>query len=210
MQVVFIAFILIYAVVIHEVAHGWVAHLRGDPTAEQLGRLTLNPIPHIDLIGTLLVPALLLYMRYVYGGGFLFGWAKPVPVNPYLLRNPRRDMMLIGAAGPLSNMLMAIGLSGLAHSPFVLPGTVAYEVLFYGVLINLVLAFFNLIPIPPLDGSKIIMGLLSRDLALKYEGLERYGMLLFVILIVTGVAGYFVGPPVLLGLYLLGFDLNLL
>ncbi len=205
MQVVFIAFILIYAVVIHEVAHGWVAYLRGDPTAAQLGRLTLNPIPHIDPIGTLLVPGFLLYMRYVYGGGFLFGWAKPVPVNPYRLRNPKRDMMLIGAAGPLSNMLMALVLAGLAQSPLAEPGTMAYTVLFYGVLLNLVLASFNLIPVPPLDGSKIVMGLLSRELAIKYEGLERYGMILFVILIVSGVARYVIGPPVILGLYLLGF-----
>jgi Zn-dependent protease len=203
MQISFLfkAFVFLYAVVVHEAAHGWVAYQRGDPTAEQSGRLTLNPLPHIDPIGSILVPVLLLVSR----AGFLFGWARPVPVNPYLLRSPRKDMILISAAGPLSNMAMAVLLAGLAHSPLVLKETMAWDVLVFGVLINLILAFFNLIPVPPLDGSKIVMGLLSRDLALKYEGLERYGMLLFVILIMTGVAGYLVIPPVAFALYLLGF-----
>ena len=113
--------------------------------------------------------------------------------------------MLIGAAGPLSNMAMAVGLALLAHSPLVAPATMAWKVLEFGVTINLLLAFFNLIPVPPLDGSKVVTGLLPRGLAIRYEHLERYGMFLFVILIMTGVAAYVVVPPMALMLYVLGF-----
>ena len=200
MYIVFIAFIFVYAVVIHEVAHGWVAFHLGDSTAEQAGRLTLNPLPHIDPIGSIVVPAVF-YML----GGFPFGWAKPVPVNPYAFRDMRKGMLLVSLAGPLSNITMAIGIAGLAHSSFVVRGNMAWEVLEFGVMINLVLALFNLIPIPPLDGSKVLASILPRDLAAKFESLGRYGMILFVILIMSGAARFLIVPPLMFMMNFLGF-----
>ena len=205
MHIVFIAFIFLYAVVVHEVAHGWVAYRLGDPTAEQQGRLTLNPLPHIDPIGSILVPAALQDMHYKYGGGFLFGWAKPVPVNPYAFKDVRKGMLLVSLAGPLSNFAMAVGIAGLAHSPLVAKGTMAWGVLEFGVFINLLLMLFNLIPVPPLDGSKILTAILPRELAVRFESLERYGMILFMILIVSGVAGLIIDYPLTYMMYLLGF-----
>ena len=195
----FKAFLFVYAVVIHEVAHGWVADVRGDPTARLLGRITLNPLPHIDLMGSIFVPALLWIST-----GHPFGWAKPVPVNPYNLKKPSRDMMFVGIAGPASNVIMALGFAALIHSPLVSEGTMAWDVLFFGVIINLILAFFNLIPVPPLDGSRIVAGLLPRVLAAKYNGLARDGMIFFVILMLTGAIRYLVIPPLVLALWLLG------
>lgn len=168
---------LILSIVIHEVAHGYMAHWLGDPTARLAGRLTLNPLPHIDLFGSILLPLFLFYAN----AGFLFGWAKPVPYNPYNLQNQRWGELLVAAAGPGVNFILAfvfalsirLGLSVGAPDPFI-------EITSYVVYINLLLAFFNLIPIPPLDGSKVLAGLLPAPLEIKYralgEQLERYGL----------------------------------
>jgi len=163
MQLLFLV-VLVFAIIVHEVAHGYVALLLGDPTAEQEGRLTLNPIPHIDILGTLIIPGILL----LSGSGILFGWAKPVPYNPYNLKG-RYGEAMVAAAGPGINIAFAV-VFGLL---FRFGGTVLPESLLYLCLavvpVNLFLAFFNLIPIPPLDGSKILMTFLPTHLRLRFE-----------------------------------------
>ncbi len=190
---------LLFAIVIHEVAHGWMALRFGDPTARDAGRLTLNPIHHIDPIGTIVVPLLL----YFSNTGFLFGWAKPVPVNPYYLRNPKEDMMWVALAGPGANMLTAFGcgmilrmmnlLSGNLQTGSSLLGLFVTMVL-YGMIINLVLACFNLIPIPPLDGSKVLMRFLPPKYELYMMQLQGMGMFLLIGIIMIGNV---IGVPVL-------------
>jgi Zn-dependent protease len=199
---------LLFAVVAHEVAHGWVAEKRGDPTARVMGRLTLNPLVHIDPVGTVILPIILLLIQ----SPFLFGWAKPVPVNFANLRGGRRDMALVALSGPLTNLLLAAASAGLYH--FLLAGfergwiadgsalSWVAEPLFLmakiSLTFNLVLMAFNLIPILPLDGGRILVGLLPEALAVKLEPLERYGMLIFLLLI---------GIPTLRS-YLWGYFLN--
>ena len=193
--------ILLFSIVFHEVAHGRVALWRGDTTARDAGRLTLNPLPHIDIFGTILFPLLLILTR----SPVLFGWAKPVPVNPWRFREAKKDMALVGASGPASNLLLAVvaavvfkltmGLFGLDN-----PLTRA---LVFAVTINLVLAFFNLVPIPPLDGSRIVMGLLPDDLAVQYSRLERYGFLIIFGLLFLGFFRWALWPIVFRFLVLL-------
>ncbi len=178
-SILFKAFIFLYAVILHEVAHGWVAKWRGDSTAEVAGRLTLNPLVHVDVVGSLVVPALLFVISR---GTMVFGWARPVPVNPYNFPSPRRDMMMCAAAGPLSNILFALGLVFLVKIGLVIPGTMAWGPVVFGVLINAYLALFNLLPVPPLDGSKVVMGVLPSSLARRYASLEPYGFLLVVMI----------------------------
>lgn len=176
---IIIAFLL--SVVLHEVAHGWMAEKLGDPTARLKGRITLNPLPHIDILWTILLPAFLLLAR----SPIIFGAAKPVPINAFNLRNPKRDMMLIGAAGPVTNIVIASAaillFRFLKNSDFVPRYVLAFLAIL--VLINVVLAFFNLIPIPPLDGSHILVGLLPYKLALRIEMAKGYGFILLMLLI---------------------------
>ncbi len=168
---------LVVAIVFHEVAHGYVANLLGDPTAKERRRLSLNPLRHVDPMGTILVPGVL-----ALAGAPVFGWAKPVPVIKQRLRNPRYGMMAVAAAGPGTNFLLALvgavvlGLVGLGP---VETGDLLANGLFYFILINLFLAIFNLLPIPPFDGSHIVEGLLPPEWARQYEKLRPYGMLLF-------------------------------
>jgi Zn-dependent protease len=186
---------LLFAIVIHEVAHGWMASRFGDLTAKQAGRLTLNPIPHIDPIGTIVVPLLL----YFSNAGFLFGWAKPVPINPYNLRHPKNDLMWVSFAGPGANLLTALACGLVIRvirpvSGYLMPGSsfliTLTHMLIYGMIINLVLAFFNLIPLPPLDGSKILAGFLPPRYEYKMEQLERFGpFFLFGLILAAGFAG---------------------
>lgn len=177
---------LVPAIILHEYAHGWVANRLGDPTAKLLGRLTFNPLKHIDLVGSVIFPGLLLF-AYLSGWTrslLLFGWAKPVPVNFSRLRQPRRDMMLVAAAGPAINILLALLLALVLRSGL-LP-SVVNAVLFWAIQLNLVLAVFNMVPIPPLDGSRIISGLLPREAAILYNRLEPYGILFVLILLQLG------------------------
>jgi Zn-dependent protease len=182
-----VAIALVPAIILHEYAHGWTANRLGDPTAKLLGRLTLNPLKHIDPVGSIIIPGFLLF-AYLSGWTrslLLFGWAKPVPVNFARLRQPRRDMMLVAAAGPAINIVLAVLLAQMLRLGS-LP-SFAHAVLFWAVELNLVLAVFNMIPIPPLDGSRIISGLLPRDAAIVYNRLEPYGILFVLILLQLGL-----------------------
>jgi Zn-dependent protease len=193
--------ILIFSIIIHEIAHGRVALWRGDTTARDAGRLTLNPLPHIDIFGTILFPIFLILMRSPY----LLGWAKPVPVNPLRFREMKKDMALVGLSGPVSNFLLAIGFTiffRIARGTLGLEHTMT-QALFYGVSINLVLGFFNLIPIPPLDGSRVVMGILPDDLALKYSRIERFGFLIIFGLLYLGILRMVLFPIVGFFLFLL-------
>jgi len=184
--------IFIFAIIIHEVAHGWAAYKLGDSTAKYLGRLTLNPIPHIDPIGTLILPVLLMIMN----SPVVFGWAKPVPINFLGLRNPKKDIIYVGLAGPLANIIFAFILAAIfrlfpvAHNP------ILSEVIFLSILVNLILAAFNLIPIPPLDGSRILFGLLPTRLAVRYMAIEKYGFIILFVLLWLGFLDWFVNPMV--------------
>ena len=186
---------VIFAVTVHEVAHGLVAKQLGDNTAKAAGRLTLNPIKHIDPVGTILVPGILLLM-----GGFIFGWAKPVPVDFGRLRNPKRDMALVALAGPMANLLMAIGWALVIKASIWLGiASISMPLVYMGVagiMINLVLMVLNLLPLPPLDGGRIMVGLLPHAMAYKFSKIEPYGFMILVALLATGILSQVIGGPI--------------
>ncbi|MFP4081772.1 MAG: site-2 protease family protein [Candidatus Aminicenantes bacterium] len=211
-SIVISLFVLLFAITIHEAAHGWAAFKMGDPTAYSLGRITLNPLAHIDPFGTILLPLILVVV-----GAPPFGWAKPVPVNPLNLRNPRRDNLWISAAGPLSNLTTAaFAMAGIVFLK-IISSDVSYFlksfllgrgtlprgfhpleglalILFFGVLINTYLALFNLIPVPPLDGSGVLMGFLSEEAAEKYDRIRPFGFLIVLALIYLGLLELIIQP----------------
>ncbi len=180
----------IFAITLHEAAHGYAARYFGDPTAYQAGRISLNPIRHIDPIGTLLIPAVVLFAS---GGKFAFGWAKPVPVNFGMLRNPKRDMLWVAAAGPGANLFMAVLWALLFKFTAVMPvnyfSEPALRMAEGGIIINLVLMVLNLFPLPPLDGGRIAVSLLPHRLAYQFSRIEPYGMIILMVLLFTGVLG---------------------
>lgn len=188
---------VIFAITVHEVAHGWAALKFGDRTAQMLGRLTLNPIKHIDPIGTIVVPIALLIM-----GGFVFGWAKAVPVNTRNFKRPKHDMAWVALAGPASNILMAIGWALIAKIGYmVLPsneglGQFMIYSGFAGISINLILAVLNMIPLPPLDGSRILAAFLPPKLSYNYMRLEPYGFFILLGLMFLGVLSQLISPPI--------------
>jgi Zn-dependent protease len=187
---------IVFAITIHEVAHGWVARYFGDRTAEAQGRLSLNPIRHIDPIGTIVVPALMLWV-----GGFLFGWAKPVPVNPGYMRNPRGNMVWVSAAGPTVNLVMAIAWAAimLLAISFDLgtTGEWIFQMARIGIYINVLLAVFNMLPIPPLDGGQVLTNLLpAGPLSNALERIAPFGLFIVLALIFTGLLTPLIGPPI--------------
>jgi len=183
---------IILAITVHEAAHGYVARMFGDSTAWMLGRVTLNPLKHIDPIGTVLVPLATLFL-----GGILFGWARPVPVNFSNLRHPKRDMFWVAAAGPASNFVMALGWAivfGLAAGRGPLASAGLQYMCIVGVGINVALMVLNLLPILPLDGGRIAVSLLPHSVAVPFARTERFGFVIVIVLIVTGVLGIVIGP----------------
>ena len=189
---------VLLAITLHEAAHGYVARHFGDPTADLAGRISLNPLRHIDPVGTILVPAGILALSSLAGGGILFGWAKPVPVNFGRLRNPKADMLWVAAAGPFVNLLMAVGWAILftiaARSE---PGAYSVPMLKMadaGIQINAVLMVLNLLPIPPLDGGRIAVSLLPDRLAWQFARLEPFGFPILLVLLFTGILGEILWP----------------
>ena len=186
---------VLFAITVHEAAHGYVARYFGDDTAARAGRLSLNPLRHIDPVGTVIVPGVLLML-----GGFLFGWAKPVPVNFGRLRSPRRDMAIVAGAGPASNLLMTVIWVSLLWLYFAMgaaPGgwTLFRDMCVAGVTINLILMVLNLLPLPPLDGGRIAVGLLPDGLARPLASLERWGLIILIALLATGLLGKILQAP---------------
>ena len=188
---------VIFAVTVHEVAHGWVASRLGDQTAKSMGRLTLNPVKHIDPVGTILVPAIM-----YFASGFIFGWAKPVPVNWKNLGHPRRDMAIVAIAGPLANLLMLffwamsakiISLSG--NEPNYLTQLLLI-MCSIGIMINIVLMILNLFPILPLDGGRVLTAMLPRNLAMSFSRLEPYGLIILVALLFSGILWKILTPVI--------------
>jgi Zn-dependent protease len=215
-KIVIMAPPLIFAIVLHEVAHGWIANKLGDHTARDMGRLTLNPIPHIDLFGTIIMPLLLFFLT---NGRMVFGYAKPVPINPYNFKDPKKGMAISSIAGPSINIIMAISFSFLLR--VVMPAlagslpkqtwewiaTPLVAMFIVGVEINVVLGILNLVPIPPLDGSRIVYWLLPDTYAKAYYRLERYGLIILLLLMTTNILSRVIMPiiqPILM--LLLGGD----
>lgn len=199
---------ILFAIILHEVAHGWVADKRGDPTAKRMGRLTLNPLAHIDMVGTIIVPILLIISR----AGFVFGWAKPVPVNFSNLKRPKEDMILVAAAGPVTNLLLAAAcgflfrlvlslnpqLLAFMHGRGLPPGSGGENtflipvllMLMAGVKWNILLAIFNMIPIPPLDGGRVMVGLLPDRQSAMWSSLEPFGIFIVIFLVFLDPLGF--------------------
>jgi len=203
-QIAISALPILIAITFHEVAHGFVAYKLGDPTAKLSGRLTLNPFAHIDLWGTILMPLVLLILT---NGQFMFGYAKPVPINPSYFKRPRRDMALCSVAGPAANFLLAAGflivLKLLLTTPFgisddhaALVFTPLLLMMKAGVIMNIVFAAFNLLPVPPLDGGRVLMGLLPWRQAAMLEKIEPYGFLIILALVATGLSSYIIEPMI--------------
>jgi len=202
-KIVIMAPPLVFAIVLHEVAHGWVANRLGDHTARDRGRLTLNPVSHVDLFGTIIMPILLYLSTH---GKFVFGYAKPVPINPFNFKDPKKGMAFSSLAGPGVNLIMALSFAFFLR--VVLPNVEGFIprsewesiglpiilMLGYGVLINVGLALLNLIPVPPLDGSRIVYWLLPDTMASAYYRLERFGMLIILALFAFNILGYLIWP----------------
>ena len=186
---------VLLGITVHEVMHGFVARKLGDNTAFMLGRLTLNPLKHVDPVGTILIPGLLVLLQ----AGFLFGYAKPVPINWRNLHHPKRDMALVAAAGPISNLFMAIAWALLIRLGVLLgePGMPLIYMGVAGITINIILMVLNLLPLPPLDGGRIVAGVLPHQMALAYLRIEPYGFFILLALLFTGVLGQILFPLII-------------
>ncbi len=189
---------LLFAITLHEAAHGYVAYKLGDPTAKLLGRISFNPVKHIDMVGTIAMPLLIGIMTQF---SFIFGWAKPVPISPRNFKNPRRDSALVAIAGPTANFLMAMLWAGFMKLALYLNIDSSYAVLFLfltakaGIFINLILMLLNLLPIPPLDGSRFVAAIIPRKWDYYYQQIEPYGFIILIILLLTNTLSYILLPP---------------
>jgi Zn-dependent protease len=204
---------ILVAITFHEISHGYVASRLGDPTAKLLGRLTINPLAHIDLFGTIILPVMLFFLT---NGSFMFGYAKPVPINPMNFRNPRQGMAISAAAGPITNMILALVSALVFHLvlaplyslvPAAASETVVKPLLLMfqaSVVMNLVLAAFNMIPIPPLDGGRVLVGLLPHKQAIFFSKIEQFGFIIVLILIYTGISSLVIVPFISFFLRLFG------
>ena len=197
LKIVVSAVPILFAITVHEASHGYAAKYFGDLTAEKMGRISLNPLRHIDLIGTIILPAITLIV-----GGVLFGWAKPVPVNFANLRNPKKDMLWVAAAGPASNLVMAIAWGillgfvkrGLDAGAFPAATYLFIDMAYVGITINIVLMVINLLPMPPLDGGRIAVSLLPNNMAMQLSRVEQYGFIILIALMLMGVLGKILSP----------------
>ena len=200
---------VLFAITLHEAAHGYVARHFGDPTAEQAGRISLNPLRHIDLMGTIIVPLALLLVTRLMGGGLLFGWANPGPVTWGRLRRPKRDMLWVALAGPMSNLLMAIGWVLFLRAMLALdlitgPRDFWALMAHAGVQVNLILMALNLLPLPPLDGGRVVFSLLPPRLAWRYGRIEPYGFVILIVLMMLGWLWPLMLPLLKLGQWVVG------
>lgn len=182
--------ILIVSVILHEVAHGYTALRLGDPTAHYAGRLTLNPLKHVDPFGTVILPLLLIFLK----SSFLLGWAKPVPVNPALLRDPKRGMVLVSAVGPLTNISLALVAAVILRTLPLSRAPLVFDLLKYACYVNILLSLFNLVPVPPLDGSKLVAYFLPPRVRVTYEKLTPYGLLIIIALLFLGLLNKVILP----------------
>jgi len=201
---------ILFAITLHEAAHGWVAYKLGDPTAKNQGRISANPFKHIDRVGTIIVPAMLIILR----SPFIFGWAKPVPVEPRYFKAPLLDMALVAVAGPLSNFIMACGWALFIVLMGSILGASELTAFFYamgqaGILINIVLMVLNLLPILPLDGGRVLAGVLPPSIAMPYMRLEPYGMIIVILLLVSGILAQVLWPLVEHFVGIVGYLFNL-
>jgi Zn-dependent protease len=200
--------ILIPSIIFHEIAHGLAADKLGDPTARLSGRLSLNPLSHLDPIGSLLLPGIIILSN----SPFIIGWAKPVPVNPYNLNNPKKDMIWVSLAGPATNLALAVIFALPLRLGILDGGTLLGQIFLLGLRLNILLAIFNLIPVPPLDGSRILSGLLPADLSLQFNKIEPFGIFIILILFLSGVMWQVILPitetlaSILLGKSLMGMS----
>jgi Zn-dependent protease len=190
LKILLIAPPFLAAVILHEIAHGLVAYRLGDDTAARAGRLTLNPLPHVDPMGSIVLPLLLMAV----GSPYVFGWAKPVPVDFRRLPHPKRDMVKVAVAGPGTNAVLAVACALAAHACHAIGWVLPTYMMSYGVVINVVLAVFNLIPILPLDGGRVLFGLLPREPALAFARLEPYGMWIVMALLFSGALNAILSP----------------
>ncbi|UCD15592.1 MAG: site-2 protease family protein [Candidatus Omnitrophota bacterium] len=206
-MLLFLIPILLISITFHEYSHGWMASKLGDPTPRESGRLTFNPLAHIDPFGTVILPFLLLVVSQ---GAFAFGYAKPVPINPYHFKNPKKDIMWVGLSGPAANFLLALILIAFLKAGIMMFPKILNEAIILGIIINFILGTFNLIPIPPLDGSKIVASFLPYRISYKYLRMEMVGFLIMMILIMSGFfrwfISYFVFPVI--NMILSAFGIN--
>lgn len=194
LELVLLIAVLVFSIVLHEYAHGWTANRLGDPTAKLAGRLTLNPIKHIDPVGTIILPGILMTLSFLGYSSILLGWAKPVPVNFFRLRRPKTDMMWVALAGPLVNIALAMALAAV-YRLGIWPALA--EVLLNGIFVNVLLAVFNMVPVPPLDGSRVVMGLLPDRAALSYARIEPYGIFIVFGLLYFGLFDHVLLPAII-------------